>query len=259
MINGEWTDQRLDQRSPEQILPGVGGSPRAQPGGRAGIRLMGIGHLGEGQVWGGPPDGWCWEAVGNELWTQFPTGLPRLPQPPPSHPLSEVQSSRALLRYVIRPFLSSLLGQAGASPGCPQSHRPERAQCCCFCLSAPGCVSVFLQTTGGDCVPSARFHLLKEQMPGCLVGAPWGWGHRHQPCCPSLGGGSVKKSSKFRSSLVVQHVKEPALSLLWLRLLLWCRFNPCPRNFCMLGRCGQKKSFCFLFFVGVYFFWGGSV
>jgi len=36
-------------------------------------------------------------------------------------------------------------------------------------------------------------------------------------------------------SLVVHWVKDPALSL------LWHRFNPCPRNFCMpLG--GQKKK-----------------
>ena len=28
--------------------------------------------------------------------------------------------------------------------------------------------------------------------------------------------------------------KDPALSLLWLRSLLWCGFNPRPGNFCML-------------------------
>ena len=36
-----------------------------------------------------------------------------------------------------------------------------------------------------------------------------------------------------QSSLVVQQVKDPALPLLWLGLLLWCRFDPWPRNFHM--------------------------
>ena len=33
---------------------------------------------------------------------------------------------------------------------------------------------------------------------------------------------------RWRNSLVVQWVKDPALSLQWLGLLLWCRFNPWP-------------------------------
>ena len=36
-----------------------------------------------------------------------------------------------------------------------------------------------------------------------------------------------------RSSLVAQQVKDPALSLLQLRWLLWCGFDPWPRFFCM--------------------------
>ena len=32
---------------------------------------------------------------------------------------------------------------------------------------------------------------------------------------------------------MVQWVKDPALSLLWLRLLLWPGFNPWPRKLCM--------------------------
>ena len=31
--------------------------------------------------------------------------------------------------------------------------------------------------------------------------------------------------------------KDPALSLLWLRSLLWCGFHPRPRNFCMPKAC----------------------
>ena len=48
------------------------------------------------------------------------------------------------------------------------------------------------------------------------------------------------KHYKIGSSLVAQQVKEPALSLLRLGLLLWHRFNHWPRNFYMLW-CGQKN------------------
>ena len=41
------------------------------------------------------------------------------------------------------------------------------------------------------------------------------------------------KLKKTRSSLVAQRVKDPALSLLWFWLQLWCRLNSWPRNFCM--------------------------
>ena len=43
------------------------------------------------------------------------------------------------------------------------------------------------------------------------------------------------------SSLVVQWVKEPELSLKWLGLLPWHGFDPRPRNFHML-LVQQKKS-----------------
>ena len=39
-----------------------------------------------------------------------------------------------------------------------------------------------------------------------------------------------KGKKKKRSSLVVQQVKDPALSLLWLRSRLWRRFHPWSRN-----------------------------
>ena len=38
---------------------------------------------------------------------------------------------------------------------------------------------------------------------------------------------------KRQKSLVAQWVKDPVLSLLWLGLILWCRFNAWPRNFHM--------------------------
>ena len=37
----------------------------------------------------------------------------------------------------------------------------------------------------------------------------------------------------MRSYLVAQQVKDLALSLQWLRLLLWCRLNPQSGNFHM--------------------------
>ena len=33
---------------------------------------------------------------------------------------------------------------------------------------------------------------------------------------------------------MMQWVKDPVLSLQWLRFLLWCRFDPWSRNFHML-------------------------
>ena len=41
-------------------------------------------------------------------------------------------------------------------------------------------------------------------------------------------------SCENRSSLVAQWVKDLVLSLQQLGLLLWHRFDPWPRNFCML-------------------------
>ena len=45
-----------------------------------------------------------------------------------------------------------------------------------------------------------------------------------------------------RNSLVTQQVKEPVLSLRWLGLLLWHRFDPWPGNFHMLQMWQEKKS-----------------
>ena len=50
------------------------------------------------------------------------------------------------------------------------------------------------------------------------------------------------KIAIIRSSLVAQQVKDLALSLLWLWLLLWHRFDPGPRNFYVLW--GQAKNKC---------------
>ena len=38
----------------------------------------------------------------------------------------------------------------------------------------------------------------------------------------------------LRSSLVAQWVQDPALSLLWLKSLLWCKFDPFSTKFFML-------------------------
>ena len=48
-----------------------------------------------------------------------------------------------------------------------------------------------------------------------------------------------KKFLEFAGGLVT---KDPALSLLWLGLLLWHRFNPWPRNFCMPWAWPKEKE-----------------
>ena len=45
-----------------------------------------------------------------------------------------------------------------------------------------------------------------------------------------------------RSFLVAQKVKDLALSLLWLGLMLWHRFDSRPWNLCMLWVLAKKKS-----------------
>ena len=50
--------------------------------------------------------------------------------------------------------------------------------------------------------------------------------------------------SKVGSSLVAQGVKDPVLSLLWLRLLSWHGFNPWPGDFHMPWM-GPKRNFFF--------------
>ena len=41
---------------------------------------------------------------------------------------------------------------------------------------------------------------------------------------------------------MAQQVKDLALLLLWFGSLLWCMFNPWPRNFCMLHSQQKKKK-----------------
>ena len=53
---------------------------------------------------------------------------------------------------------------------------------------------------------------------------------------------TVPKMYTVRSSLVARRVKDLALSLLWLGLLLWSRFKPWPRNLHMLQAQPKKKS-----------------
>lgn len=48
--------------------------------------------------------------------------------------------------------------------------------------------------------------------------------------------------AKTSWSLVVQWVKDLALSLLWLLILLWCGFNTWLRNFCMVQVQPKKKK-----------------
>ena len=48
--------------------------------------------------------------------------------------------------------------------------------------------------------------------------------------------------SLLQESLVLQWVKDLALSLQWLGLLLWHRFDPWPGNFYMLWAWLKKKA-----------------
>ena len=61
-------------------------------------------------------------------------------------------------------------------------------------------------------------------------------------CC---GCGPKKTNKKINEGggvpIVAQQVKDPVLSLLWFRSLLWQRLDPWPRNFCMLGAKKKKK------------------
>ena len=50
------------------------------------------------------------------------------------------------------------------------------------------------------------------------------------------------KMKESGNSLVAQQVKDPALSLLQLRLLLWHRFNPWSRKFHMQPRKKKEKK-----------------
>ena len=60
---------------------------------------------------------------------------------------------------------------------------------------------------------------------------PWREKRRHGICSPQGLARSLYKNSRGRRSLVAQWVKDPALSLLRLKSLLWCRFDPWSRNF----------------------------
>ena len=69
------------------------------------------------------------------------------------------------------------------------------------------------------------------------------WKLQKQPNPPSLKFGGIYSSKMYnsRSALVAQWVKDPALTQLWLWLLLCRGFNPWPRYLCMLrGRARQK-------------------
>ena len=58
------------------------------------------------------------------------------------------------------------------------------------------------------------------------------------------------------SYLVAKQIKDPALSLLWLRSLLWCRFDLWPGNFCMPWVWFKKKVDFMLYelYISVFFY-----
>ena len=42
---------------------------------------------------------------------------------------------------------------------------------------------------------------------------------------------------------MVQRIKDPGVSLLWLWLPLWCRFDPWPENFHIVWGVAKKNFF----------------
>jgi len=63
-------------------------------------------------------------------------------------------------------------------------------------------------------------------------------GRKDIDICPER----VNNNKCFRSSLVVQWVKDPALTQHRLRSLLWHRFSPLPRNFLMPRTQPKRKK-----------------
>lgn len=53
---------------------------------------------------------------------------------------------------------------------------------------------------------------------------------------------SRPKYYRIQDIPVAQRVKDPALSLHWLRLLLWLEFNPWPGSFYMPWAWSKKKK-----------------
>ena len=77
----------------------------------------------------------------------------------------------------------------------------------------------------------------------CLLsrnGWPWRRGENRLPRVNKAL--DAKHQKHAWSSLVVQWVKDPALSLLWLRSLRWCGFSPWLRKFHM-PRAQPKRFF----------------
>ena len=52
----------------------------------------------------------------------------------------------------------------------------------------------------------------------------------------------MAKIKKIDGCFLLAQVKEPSSSVLWLRLLLWCRFDPWPGNFHIAGLVKTNKQ-----------------
>lgn len=128
--------------------------------------------------------------------------------------------------FVLR--LSWLRAQKGKSPVPPESLLPAIFTCVesFMCLSSRMMPKIPFHKGENYCLEKSRVTLrpwsepVLEKKLGCLCG--------------------FFSKHKSGSSPVAQRVRDPALSLLWLKSMLWCGFNPGPRNFPML--CGPSQN-----------------
>ena len=98
------------------------------------------------------------------------------------------------------------------------------------------------QSSHPGCCSDNAGSLTHWEGPGIEPSSSWmhtSWVHYHWPTTGIPWSIILRQS---RNSLVAQWVKVPVLSLLRLRSLLWCEFDPWPENFCMLQAWPEKSE-----------------
>ena len=96
------------------------------------------------------------------------------------------------------------------------------------------------------CLPSPIASSVCSHLFLCVIASntlPFFFSEKQREGKRNLYSGSCKlKNPHGQDSLVVSAVKDLSLSMLWLRSLLCCRFDPWPGNFCMLQVQSKKKK-----------------